>query len=221
MQWILGNVDKHELIMWLYGSAGAGKSAIAQSIAELCTAELCTAQSILLATFFFSRTDSSRNHASSLFPTLAYQLAMYPEARGVIEAIVEKDPLVFSRSIEVQLELLVIRPLRRIFEATPPKEGFGLRYVIIIDGLDECQDSAVQCSILKAIANTLTQQRGRLPLIFLIASRPEQDITMTISTISNQDHPHRVVTRLALDDSYASSADFYEIHSTRFEEIIP
>lgn len=216
MQWILGNEHKDELIMWLYGSAGAGKSAIAQSIAELCARN----HDILFASFFFSRTDSTRNHGNSLFPTLAYQIAsMYPEARGLIEAIVEEDPLVFSRSIEVQLESLVIGPLRRIYETAPTKDA---RYLIIIDGLDECQDSIVQCTILDVIASTLTQQRGRLPLIFLIASRPEQDITMTfnqISTISNQSHQHRVVTRLALDDSYGSFADIELFLRDKFKQI--
>lgn len=169
--------------MWLYGSAGAGKSAIAQSIAEL-----CAAQGILLDSFFFWRTDSTRNHGNYLFLTFAYQIAsMYPEARGLIEAVVEQ-----------------------------PR--------IIIDGLDECQDSTVKCSVLGAIANTLTRQPGRLPLIFLVASRPEQDIAMTFNQIStNQGHLHRVVTQLALDDCYGSSADielFCEINSTRFDKTI-
>ena len=214
MQWILGNEHKDELIMWLYGSAGAGKSAIAQSIAEQ-----CAMNRILLASFFFSRTDTTRNHANSLFPTLAYQIAStYPEARGLIETVVEEDPLVFSRSIEVQLELLVMAPLRRIFETAPTSDSLALqRHLIIIDGLDECQDPALQCTILDAIARTSTQQR--VPLIFLIASRPEQDITMTLNQISTISKDHEVVTRLALDDSYGSSADIKLFLRDKFKEI--
>jgi DNA replication protein DnaC len=38
MDWIqgLGEVERRHYFMWLYGPAGAGKSAIAQTIAELC-----------------------------------------------------------------------------------------------------------------------------------------------------------------------------------------
>ena len=36
MQWIFGSDDEDALILWLYGPAGAGKSAILQSIAEKC-----------------------------------------------------------------------------------------------------------------------------------------------------------------------------------------
>jgi ATP-dependent Lon protease len=47
MRWVLGNVNRDENIMWLYDSAGVGKSAIAHSIAEL-----CAAKPVLLASFF-------------------------------------------------------------------------------------------------------------------------------------------------------------------------
>ena len=42
------------IIMWLYGAAGAGKSAIARTMAEM-----LLSRGQLLATFFFSRADSS------------------------------------------------------------------------------------------------------------------------------------------------------------------
>src|SRR6266581_2883083 len=72
MNWIRGleTEDLNALIMWLYAAAGAGKSAIAQTIAELCHAE-----NILLAAFFFSRSDPSRNNAKSLVASIAYQIA--------------------------------------------------------------------------------------------------------------------------------------------------
>ncbi|KAF9254271.1 hypothetical protein L218DRAFT_886647, partial [Marasmius fiardii PR-910] len=42
-------------VCWLRGSAGAGKSAIAQTVAERCEGNR------LVASFFFSRTDPARN----------------------------------------------------------------------------------------------------------------------------------------------------------------
>ena len=55
MNWTVGQVGWDGFIMWLYGPAGAGKSAIAQTIAEL-----CHARHLLLASFFFSRTDPKK-----------------------------------------------------------------------------------------------------------------------------------------------------------------
>ncbi len=79
MNWILGKESMNSLIMWLNGAAGAGKSAIAQTIAEL-----CYEAGILLASFFFSRSDPHRNNTTLLVPTLAYQISTlipeYPRA---------------------------------------------------------------------------------------------------------------------------------------------
>ena len=69
MNWIVGEVEWDKFIMWLYGPAGAGKSAIAQTIAEQ-----CYASHLLLASFFFSRTDPKRNTEKSLIASIAYQM---------------------------------------------------------------------------------------------------------------------------------------------------
>lgn len=57
------------LVLWMYGPAGAGKSAIAQSIAELCEA-------LLAASFFFSRTAAGRSDSSRLVATIVWQLIL-------------------------------------------------------------------------------------------------------------------------------------------------
>ncbi|EEB94165.1 hypothetical protein MPER_07068, partial [Moniliophthora perniciosa FA553] len=68
-------------ILWLYGPAGAGKSAIAQTVAETAREE-----NILVASFFFSRADSKRNNPKYIFLSIAYQLAhSIPELREPIE----------------------------------------------------------------------------------------------------------------------------------------
>jgi Mrp family chromosome partitioning ATPase len=56
-------------ILWLSGAAGAGKSAIAQNLAEH-----FHSKGLLIASFFFGRSDSTRNHARSLVSTMVYQL---------------------------------------------------------------------------------------------------------------------------------------------------
>lgn len=60
MDWFIGNFGVEKFIHWLYGPAGAGKSAIAQTFAERC-AEI----DAFLASFFFSRSDPKRNNAQA------------------------------------------------------------------------------------------------------------------------------------------------------------
>ena len=70
MKWIKWEEDLKAFIMWVYGPAGAGKSAIAHTIAEMCE------ETILLASFFFSRNDPSRNTVKPLIATIAYQIIL-------------------------------------------------------------------------------------------------------------------------------------------------
>ncbi|KAJ7438108.1 hypothetical protein B0H11DRAFT_1679913, partial [Mycena galericulata] len=57
-------------ILWLHGSAGMGKSAIAQMFAGN-----CKNSGRLGASFFFKRGDPERGSWHRLFSTIAYQLA--------------------------------------------------------------------------------------------------------------------------------------------------
>ncbi|KAJ7238950.1 hypothetical protein C8J57DRAFT_1373310 [Mycena rebaudengoi] len=56
-------------ILWLHGPAGAGKSAVAQTLCQDLQAE-----GRLGASFFFKRGDASRGDGMKLFPTIAYHL---------------------------------------------------------------------------------------------------------------------------------------------------
>ena len=98
MSWIL-DLQKICFFMWLYGPAGAGKSATAQSIAEL-----CHEANLLAASFFFSRTAVGRNDESRLIPILVYQLCLsMPAIRKYVQDTIEQDPMVLSRSLEAQI----------------------------------------------------------------------------------------------------------------------
>ncbi|KDR71808.1 hypothetical protein GALMADRAFT_126732 [Galerina marginata CBS 339.88] len=198
MDWIQGqdSETRNALIMWLNGAAGAGKSAIAQSIAELCCAQEC-----LLASFFFGRSDPNRNHARSLFPTIAYQMVLaIPQLREKLVAIIEFDPLIFTRGPSVQFLSLIVKPLRELLDSGFFNDPSSPR-LVIIDGLDECLDRRSQCEILDIIVRGI--QQDRLPLIFLIASRPEHEI----STKFNSPRVTSILTRLVLDDSYLPDND--------------
>jgi hypothetical protein len=208
MKWIQWEGDLNSFIIWVYGPAGSGKSAIAQTIAEMCDQEM-----ILLASFFFSRNDPSRRNVNSLIATLAYQITLdLPDAREAILSAIEHDPLIFSKSFAVQMETLIVAPLQPLANA-----GFfndsSSRRLVIIDGLDECSDPKVQQNVLEVLANSL--QQHRLPLVFLIASRPEQHISLTFNTGLLP----TITSRLPLDKSYLPDEDIKLFLTDKFQEI--
>ncbi|KIM34852.1 hypothetical protein M413DRAFT_391183 [Hebeloma cylindrosporum] len=152
------------LVLWMYGPAGVGKSAIAQSIAELCEA-------LLAASFFFSRTTSGRSDSSRLVATIVWQLIMsIPEIRDTVLSSVERDPTILSRTPATQMKCLVVDPLNQVAkEILEQRPRF-----VIIDGLDECLPPRSQDDILNFLSTSL--KRLNTPLYFLIASRPHQNI---------------------------------------------
>ena len=190
-------------VMWLYGPAGAGKSAVVQTIADRVLPDH------LAASFFFSRTATERNNEKRLIPTIAYQLTLsVPPIREFIVKAVEADPLIFSRSLETQLKTLITTPWTMISESTRlfPK-------LIAIDGLDECHGSDAQRAILEVLSATLI--RNQLPFFFLITSRPEQAIRAAFKC----DDLHKLSCRLILDDSFMPAKDIKLFLDDQFAEI--
>jgi len=208
MKWIKWEGGLDAFIMWVYGPAGAGKSAIAQTIAEMCEEEM-----ILLASFFFSRNDPSRSNVNPLIATIAYQITLnLPQVRYAILGAIERDPLIFTKSLAVQFKSLIVSPLQPLAEAGFFGEPTSRR-LVIIDGLDECSDSKVQKNILDVLGNAHRQHR--LPLIFLFASRPEQHISLAFSTGILPS----TTACIALDESYLPYDDVRLFLTDKFQEI--
>jgi len=202
--WVDLVIDIAAFIMWLYGAAGAGKSAIARTMAE----KLHSRQK-LLATFFFSRQDSSRNHINSVIATLAYKIALtVPEARPLIVATIENDPLIFHSGFVHQLQKLIIEPLHQLSQ-----QGGIYPTVIIIDGLDECLDHDERTILLHSISGAAGQDSA--PLKFLITSRPE----VPIARVFNTTPVVEVSARHSLDDEPESMEDVEYFLSAKFDEI--
>ncbi|KDR76535.1 hypothetical protein GALMADRAFT_449836 [Galerina marginata CBS 339.88] len=180
LDWV-SNDDEFASIMWLYGPAGTGKSALAQTVAEI-----CREHKRLVATFFFSRTATNRSDGRILISTLAYQLMLaFPSTRRFIRGSVEGDPTIFERANETQMEGLFVEPVNQFSQSwlrviyTLVNQSLGCITVheprlIVIDGLDECHDPRMQSDLLKTIGEAT--ERLKLPLKFLISSRPESHI---------------------------------------------
>ncbi|KAJ7898088.1 hypothetical protein B0H13DRAFT_2275787 [Mycena leptocephala] len=156
-------------LLWLHGSAGAGKSAIAQMFARDCQSE-----GQLGASFFFKRGHSKRGSWHSLFPTIAYQLARsVSEFLVPLQQAIESDPLVVGRAMAVQFQRLLVESFTNVAPLQSPP-------VVVLDGLDECADHKIQQEILRLFIRAI--QAHQLPIRLLIASRPEPHIREILET---------------------------------------
>ncbi|KAF7343522.1 putative nwd2 protein [Mycena sanguinolenta] len=160
-EWALAP-DPESTVLWLHGPAGAGKSAIMQSLAgQLQGIER------LGSSFFFKRGHATRGNGKMLFATIAYQLALsVPWLRAPISQTIENDPSIVARSMKTQMRKLISQPCR--------PHGYRDPVTVLIDGLDECDGHGAQEDILRIISNP--PSRHAIPLRFIVASRPEPHI---------------------------------------------
>ena len=152
-------------ICWLFGPAGAGKSAIAQTVAET-----YAGRNQLAASFFFGRTAAHRNEVKNLFPTIAVQITLSaPEKRQRLDEILNNDPFVTERALgSVDLLASLLEGYSASLSCTPSP------FLVVVDALDECQRNDDQCWILAQVARMVHIHHP--PLRFLIVSRPEAHI---------------------------------------------
>ncbi|KAF9058252.1 hypothetical protein BJ165DRAFT_1361169, partial [Panaeolus papilionaceus] len=174
-------------MMWLYGSAGAGKSAVAQTFAM----EL-RAASNLAASFFFSRTahlNGHRGHEGRFVTTIACQLAeVVPNLQGYVEHVIVSKPSVFNLALTEQVMALIIEPLKALQLDMAGHGGTScvLPRVVVIDGLDECEEESGQIQVLDALA-TLISHQDVFPCSVFLASRPEVAIRTWMTNKQSED----------------------------------
>ncbi|KAF9058222.1 hypothetical protein BJ165DRAFT_1521516 [Panaeolus papilionaceus] len=174
-------------LMWLYGYAGAGKSAVAQTFAM----EL-RAGSNLAASFFFSRTaplNSHRGHEGRFVTSIAYQLTeVVPALQSYVEHVITSKPYVFDLAHTEQVMALIINPMRalQLDMANCGSTACVLPRVLVIDGLDECEEEAGQIQVLEALA-TLVSYQDVFPCSVFLASRPELVIRSWMNNKQSKD----------------------------------
>ena len=164
MSWI-GDPSRTSSVLWFNGPAGAGKTAIAQSLCKL-----CVAAQWLAGRFFFLRHAAGRSNAEFLFPTISLALSYaIPNVGKIIDAIVAYDPSIPTKALEIQLQKLILEPLQQVSEESKQP------IVIIIDGLDECEGEEAQSNILRLLGSVFQRPSvtGCDRICFIVTSRPE------------------------------------------------
>jgi hypothetical protein len=168
-RWLFVEYDQWKMI-WVRGSAGTGKSAIAQSFGDACGEEKRHG-----ASYFFSRT-AGRNKLETVVPTLVCQLATtIPEYRSIIGHQLANNPFLLRQSLPVQFREFIVEPFATLQRQRPRKP-----IVIILDGLDECEGEDAQRRILEVVTNAI-HSHPDLPLRWLIFSRPEAHLKNSFS----------------------------------------
>ncbi|KAH7242544.1 hypothetical protein BKA59DRAFT_481002 [Fusarium tricinctum] len=168
-----------EMIFWLHGLAGTGKSTIALTVADalkqrrpFTTGIDPPERAFLGASFFFKQGDASRNHIQTFFTTLAMCLAeVFLDFKSLIARAIDKNLTIGTKAPQEQLENLIAKPFSTLNE----QSLVALRLVIVVDALDECLLRTEAESLITMLVGQLKDLQ-RVQLRFLITSRSERHI---------------------------------------------
>ncbi|KAJ2929895.1 hypothetical protein H1R20_g7216, partial [Candolleomyces eurysporus] len=186
-----------------------------------------------VASFFFSSTGSiGRRTKTAFVTTIAHQIAQHrQDLKDAIAAAIEADTIIFKKNLDVQMETLVLAPLRTIVGGP----NAGMRGAIIVDGLDECEvervhDTATTGSKAKpTLARTNEQDQLEIlqalhqassdpsfPFRILIASRPERVFREFFDPESK---PTPFARKLDLHEDYNADADITLFLEAQFNRL--
>lgn len=191
-------------IRWLSGPAGFGKSAVSQTVAEVCAKD-----GMLMASHFFLRGAGGRSEFSRFITTLAFRITLsVPDTKPLIEQALRGDPTIPHQSIAHQLYKLILSPLMALRNTLPTSQPF----LIVIDALDECDDRAP----IKEFITVLADACGTcaLPLRWLLTSRREEHIRQAFS----EEKVQSKTASTALED-FDAGEDIERFLTSRFSEI--
>jgi len=171
-------------IFWLTGMAGTGKSAIAWT---MCARAGRDSEIILGGSFFCSRSAgvSMQRDVRCVVPTLAQLMARQSDLFSrALDAELTVDPDVLHQRVEMQVEKLLYKPLLAL-------KGSRIPVVFVIDAIDECSGQTsgsgalndaeahrIVSDMLEALV-AFSRSTVRLPVKFLVTSRPETHIRDT------------------------------------------
>ncbi|KAJ7581721.1 hypothetical protein C8J56DRAFT_250734 [Mycena floridula] len=170
---LLGILDgwtrgEDELVCWLHGPAGAGKSTLALTVAKI-----CHDQNRLAFSYFFSKGHPDRSNLAKFIPTFAFELArcLGRSVSSVLSKALESNPRLFHQRFEEQLKSVVaiIHPVLCATKLVEP-------LVVVIDGLDEYDPDIGQVPITLLIGILIRWLTGKLRLRILFTGRGEADI---------------------------------------------
>jgi len=196
-------------ILWLSGSPGAGKSAIATTVVS----HLLKQQPAVA--FCFERGHAVLGDPAALWCTVAFGLASHDPAlqKDIVDVLM--DPMVdLDTGIKDHFKHLIEGPLTRNCESFLAR----LPLVVVVDALDECNSSNSTYSPRGILLQTV-RKWAQLPKQFklLVTARPESDISRCLHDISRHIVLHtgnKVTPKTSQDIQF-----FFEHHFGRIANI--
>ena len=201
-KWLSPQRYNAELIFWVTGIPGSGKSTLSATIVE----NLRKSHTPVSAQFFISRNIPETIDSNKIIPTVAQQLAISsPTAARVLEMAL-KDGYPATRA--EQVTSLLLNPIRELSNSRDV-------VVILIDALDELKDAGRSViEILSHIAPIDCDLPNNVR--FVISSRPEHWADISRS----KELKHAVFRQYFL----ATESSVTEVHNfvvARMKEITP
>ncbi|KAG2064689.1 WD40 repeat-like protein [Suillus decipiens] len=208
--WIRSTEAGTPQVLWLSGTAGKGKSAVAHTIAKW-----HIENGGVGACFCFDRTQQASRGQDKVFRTMARDLADCNPIvrRALAQAVRDRDGLKRTPDIMKQWQELIVGPTNMI-----ASKGIAAPVLMIIEALDESGEADSREQIIRLLAgrlNTSNSQPVELPANFriLLTSRPLKDI-------HNKLHgPH--VRNVSLDgvSSVSTELDIQRYISHKLEDL--
>jgi len=157
-------------ILWLSGSPGAGKSAIASTVVSQLLDKNSKHQHLSSA-FWFKRGDALLGDPASLWRTIAFGLACHDPAikQNVVDTLEQQD--LETAGVEDHFKHLIESSLSKC----PPSQFV----VIVLDALDECGSSASRKHLLHTLQRWAQLSKN---CKLLVTSRAESDIKRCFAT---------------------------------------
>ncbi|EJD02476.1 WD40 repeat-like protein [Fomitiporia mediterranea MF3/22] len=194
------STDHRQRLYWIHGVAGCGKSSVADALEK---------RTILSGSFFCKRNIPQRRSAARLVRSLVYFLAqrVFAFKNAVLQHLVD-DPDIADKPLSYQFNTLLAKPL----VAVPRETDSVSMVIIVIDALDECEDSEIVASYLASAAQVASWLR------LIVTSRPSPRIRENIlrkEDLVQECDLFRVTTdediRLFAQDQFTSNPDLRNI----------
>ncbi|KAL5521090.1 hypothetical protein ACEPAG_9012 [Sanghuangporus baumii] len=194
-------------LLWVHGSPGSGKSAIANSVAQ--NFDL---QRLLAGCFFCRRDDADLREPSKMIPSLATHLAIWhqPYCIKLLSALQggERNKLA-SKTLPEQFDMLIRGPILAVASEEETRSPDPL--IVVVDGLDECGRTKGQRIQLSRILVQISELVPWLKL--LVFSRPMPELNQVFGSSS------QVLEKLDLDGAGDPTADIIRFVHHRAKQV--
>ncbi|KAJ8590994.1 hypothetical protein M405DRAFT_895222, partial [Rhizopogon salebrosus TDB-379] len=179
--WIDSTGQNVPCVVWLSGTAGKGKSAIAHTIASW-----FHARGDPVACFCFDRTREADQRHEKIFTTIARDLAdRDPIVRRALVRVIHNDSVLgHTADVTRQWQELILEPMDIASRAIVAP------ILIVIDALDESGGANSRKEILRLLSGKLKTSASYLPenLRILVTSRGLEDISNDLHDVAHIRH---------------------------------